>query len=356
MAQHTMSAASGDSASPSKQMAVTLAGAEALLLMPSSLHPVAQAVKPPAKTGDDLIDQDAMAKHRQKVIIVHGIMSDDTHVGALYDCLLSRLEARRACLYTDGGERFSAGKTLRTVDRDWRFDVLVEVSDIPARTLAAAQKADEANMVDLITFWTQLPPQMPLPEDCRIKMVLKSVLIRVAKLYKDRLNNFFASKLINADSGKIDWSKGVYSLTWNEDGKLAQVSHRSGDVATLPPGSVDKSWSLEDNFSDWHAPIVLAPLPPLKLHTLFKKKKSGPYTLPHITGPQNAAFKAIVAEVIADWQKQRGGGPAQMQHSDIKEEVALAERNIKQDRARKAREAAAHALAQKRARRTVTFE
>ena len=148
----------------------------------------------------------------------------------------------------------------------------------------------------------------------------------------------------------------MYSLTWNEDGKLAQVSHRSGDVAALPPGSVGKSWSLEDNFSDWHAQIVLAPLPPLKLHTLFKKKKSGPYTLPHITGPQNAAFKAIVAEVIADWQKQRGGGPVQMQHSDIKEEVALAERNIKQDRARKAREAAAHALAQKRARRTVTFE
>ena len=202
MAQHTMSAASGDSASPSKQMAVTPAGAEALLLMPSSLHPVAQAVKPPAKTGDDLIDQDAMAKHRQKVIIVHGVMSDDAHVGALYDCLLSRLEARRACLCTDGGERFSAGKTARTVDRSWRFDVLVEVSDIPARTLAAAQEADEANMVDLITFWTQLPPQMPLPEDCRIKMVLKSVLIRVAKLYKDRLHNFFASKLINADSGK----------------------------------------------------------------------------------------------------------------------------------------------------------
>jgi hypothetical protein len=92
----------------------------------------------------------------------------------------------------------------------------------------------------------------------------------------------------------------VYSLAWSEDGKLTQVSHRNGDVATLPPGSVDKSWYLEGNFSDWHAQMVLVPLPPLKLHTPFKKKKNGPYTLPHITGPQNAVLKTIVAEVIAE--------------------------------------------------------
>ena len=67
---------------------------------------MAQAAKPPPKTGDDLIDQDAMATRRQKVIRLHGIMSDDWHVGALNDSLLSRLEARRACLYADGGERF----------------------------------------------------------------------------------------------------------------------------------------------------------------------------------------------------------------------------------------------------------
>jgi hypothetical protein len=75
---------------------------------------MAHAVKPSPKIGDELIDQDAMATRRQKVTILHGIMSDVWHVRALYDCFLSRMEARHTCSYADDGERFPTARRCQT--------------------------------------------------------------------------------------------------------------------------------------------------------------------------------------------------------------------------------------------------
>ena len=248
------------------------------------------------------------------------------------------------------------GKTVPDGGWYWHCDCSVKVSDIPVRTSAVAMQADEANVADLITFWTQLPPQRSLLDDSRAMMVPKEQTCCVDNLHKSRLHTVFASKLINADSGEIDWSKGVYSPTWNADGKLVRASHRSGDFVTSPVGAIDEPWQLEVNVRGWHAKMVCPPLPPLKLYTLVKKMQRGPYMFPHRPGPQNTKLREIVVAFVADRQKQRGGGPAPMQHLDIKEDTALAKRTVKQDRASKARAAATHALAQQRARTALTSD
>lgn len=110
---------------------------------------------------------------------------------------------------------------------------------------------------DIFTMATQLRRTDAIPKPCLKKALMAKVLAFRFEHVGPRLTGWFAES-VDAQGG-INWSKcPLFALTW-EGPRLASVSHKLGDVATIPE-HVHISREYKFGFDDQGARFELAPV------------------------------------------------------------------------------------------------
>ena len=277
----------------------------------------------------------------------------------LHNELERRVAARQATLNLDFAERFVRKATMKaSVDVPWVITWVISVSDITTERIAAAMKVDEDAPWQLLVMATQFPWLSAPMDELLIRAVLKSVLDSLNDRHGKRLQNFQRDGGILAN-GKIDWAKGVYKPVFVEGpaGKLKEIVHISGAKKVIATGSVDKAYSLRNNFLDMGACFVADDMPKVPLHLQFKKSLTGPYAvLPMKAGSQ--AWLTLIQEHADLWKAKKAEAKGAPRDTDLKAaekaftENAAAKKSVK----RKDMDGKASELFKKKvAKRTVSF-
>ena len=108
--------------------------------------------------------------------------------------------------------------------------------------------------------------------------------------------------------GELQWKTvGAYSPTFNDEGRLTNIKHRSGEDGEVST-TLGKDSAIRFIWSDWRAMICCPPMPDVKLHVFFKKEKKGPYQK-LTSAPDVYAISKFYSDAVdtiyAEWQEDR---------------------------------------------------
>lgn len=258
-------------------------------------------IQAPPRCGDALLDQEAEAR-LEMLVDMTGIMADDqTHIMPTHGFLVKRLALKEKQVQTDADSKFEKLGSLKTVPTDWVISLIAQASDMPKELLVKAHAFDEESIVQMLMYGAQVGVQLKLPEELRVKDVLQSVLLARFKECGNRWSSFLEVKAIQKN-GKIDWRLGSYDVQFHPNtGKLTGVVHRQTNAkATVEHDLIDKSWALENNFSDYGATFRKAKCPPIKIMSLFSKGE-GPLKLAPVTA-RSKEWAKLVETKYKEWE------------------------------------------------------
>lgn len=319
----------------------------------SQLHPIAARLPPPAKTGDDVQDSDASARYMMFQELVSILIRDGTHIPDLFTRLRNRIDAQSKKDGISPADALKPFTHIKTLSVDYMFEVLVRNSDMSHADLVKARAADEDSTLALFTFLTQMPPHLKALPACQARPVMTRLVTKRTQQCGHRLRTFKKDGGIPAN-GTLNWrGKGAFSPVFDKDGWLIELKHVSGDTILVENQPVSNKFAMTDNHSDWLSAFIMKPLPPLKCHQFFKASASGPYRSPMLTSASKV-WCELVRQSQAEWEAaQRLAAGAQCDGGKEAAAVVKAfEQKRRADKAVVAREAAAKAMAKKRARRS----
>ena len=224
---------------------------------------------------------------------------DRSYVMPLYHALLERRDRLASSIVSDGDAVFPGKFTnLRSVGSDWLLKCALAHSDLSVPDLVAAQTYSDDALYSLVSLACQIPALARLPIRLASQQLLWNTLEARAKDVASQLGTWKADGGLTL-AGMIDWSKGRYDVVVDKATHFIKtVAHRpSGQVVDVSEHRIAGDTVLRDNWSDAGARLEKAPLPPIKLSTLFEKGK-GPHSMRNIAKAK--LFEDFVTEVEAD--------------------------------------------------------
>lgn len=324
--------------------------------MMSSVHPAAARLPAPARTGDELTDGDAAARHLMLQEMVTILLADDSHTADLYTRLKQRVDTKVKQADAQHTELFKTFASFRALDSEWAFSYITKHSDLTASDVIAARMKNEDSTAELMTWVTQLPGNLRMTPACQVKPVFSRICDTRRLAVGDRLHHFKQKGGLAAD-GSVNWKQcGAYTAKFDNAGRLIELRHISGDSIVCSPNAVTNHFVLIDNYSDWQAAFLLRPMPPVKVHMFFKPSGTGPYKAPAMTNTAKP-WIALLEQAESDWQsaKRVAQGDVAPAGAEAKQQIREYETRVKKDRAEKARAKATEVLQAKRRRREISL-
>lgn len=312
----------------------------------------------PKKSGDDDADEERQAKRECAMSVIDYMLEDDTVCLPLYQFVLKR--KARAASYGDDVDKDEQFKTISTFARlepSWVIHLVAELSDLTAAQIIEASKFDEQTPRHLLQFALCYQGGLNIGQNGKIKAVLRAVFIRRHEQLNFRLKDFAKNGGLNTDKS-INWKRGVYSFTFENDSpsaKLVKVTHVSGDAVAIDENTcVTRAWSIVNNHSDYDAVVEMKPLKPTPLCSFFAATKTGPYRHKKMSGDNKAFQQELEDERQAMLTKKKDGATIPEEEVGQKLKAMQSEK-----RAKTLSAARAHAQAvagQVRQRRTLTCQ
>ena len=286
--------------------------------------------------------------------LVAGLVADDRHVPALYAVWQKRKQFKIDQKGMGIDMVFPTGATVRNIEEAWKIDFVAGNSDMPIPDLSACKGYDDDAITNFITFMCGVPPNMKFNEHMLVRSVAAKVLEERKKLLSGRLDHF--KRNVFFQDGKVDWSRGCYSPTYDSNNLLVKLKHISGVEVKADGMNINKDFVLQDNFSDFGATFLKKPMPGIKCHLVFKDSANGPYTAAHITS-STKAFTDLCKAEYDKWKTQRDQNAAGSGSSVIAQRaVTSIDQNKRRASAAGARDKAKAALAKKRAKHQVKIQ
>jgi hypothetical protein len=205
---------------------------------------------------------------------------------------------------------------------------VIENSDLDKNDMKKIREFDNDAPWQLWGNGTGVSLRAPLPK--RLENV--ELFIRWSNEQKARAGGMLANVKASGRllmTGKINYKDTSLQLGFNPSGVLIAVSHpASATDAALPAGlHITRDYKFQNFWNAQDAVAVLAPLPPIMMHTFFDKTSARPfgYASGGSTKKQKEALQATVDEAYTAWQLGIAGIASSSSSSSIvaRDEIAL---------------------------------
>jgi hypothetical protein len=258
-------------------------------------------------------------------------------------------------------EQFASVSVWGKVDEVFIMETLKAHTDLEDLGWLLVCKHPDA-VTQMFEFTFQLAPTLRVLPDLQVKEVMKRFLKARGEALGWPLAKLKELKGV-ASNGELQWKAvGAYTPTFNSDGHLEKLKHRSGDEVEVST-ALGKDSSIRFIWSDWRAMICCPPMPDVKLHVFFKQAKKGPYTkiasAPDLYA-KSKFYSDAVDTIFAEWQEERnqvrgqvGVSETIMQVKKSRDEAATV---LRRTRMEEAREKGTAALKRRREAADVKFD
>lgn len=308
---------------------------------------------PPVRTGNAEIDQNALTAHTCRESCIDDLLNIPELAQPVFNLIRDEkkaIEARKAV--SDGGVDLFKGQTsVSALDEEYKVRFVTRHSDLNGSDVVLMMKYAAEQLNDLIAYALGLPMKGKLPMQFLVKEVLSKFWDDRVELLGNRLREFKKTGGLGKD-GRCSFGgdNGAYSLTFNKDGFLEEIKHRSGDVAAVAQGTgLSENHTLRDNHDDYQACLVMPPMPDVRLASFFSAKdKSGPHQYTCFHG-RPKELQRVAEEYHEQWSSERRANASKLSVSDeVKHKLEEHSRQEKSEKMNKARKAAEAAMAKKK--------
>lgn len=144
----------------------------------TGMHPYAQRLPAPAKTGDEIYDVDMSSRYILLQEIVSTLLRDGSHIQDIYTKLRSRINAQSSKNDVAPADTMKPSTSIKNISVDYLFCAIQEHSDFTQQDLARCRSFDEDSTLALFTFLTQLPPHSKALPQCQAKPVMNRIVAK----------------------------------------------------------------------------------------------------------------------------------------------------------------------------------
>lgn len=241
----------------------------------------AAARMPPAKkTGDTIVDQQALNERKCLIRIVDQLLKEPKFVLPLHAHLLS-MNVNDLQKDVDKTKWSGDYKFLSQIPKGWICDFILRearenaVRVVNSQLLAKLEEDDPENIPSLFSFMLQLPLTLGFPRELRDPYVATLTFSRRCAQVGSRLKPFVQNGRLTP-GGSLDMRKaGCFTLQFNEGGLCTAIKHILGEtVAPAAHVPITRNFALMDNGLDRKAAVVLMPRRDL-LHSFFEARTLG---------------------------------------------------------------------------------
>ncbi|CAK0857281.1 unnamed protein product, partial [Prorocentrum cordatum] len=227
---------------------------------------LAMRVPFPAKTGNQMIDDEAMARRECFMTIIDECSANSGHILPLFNELNKRMRAMAKEVRCEGAKFDVLAKTFAQTDEEFMIRVVVEISDLSLQDVVKAKQMDDGAVFQLMQFALQYPKGLKYPEEARVVEVLSRVFKTRIEVAGQRLKKFKQNGGVSS-TGMLCWKVGCFVLK-SIDGLLSEVGHANGDKEP--------------------------PMPPVLLCEFFKASRTGPYKITKVTSSSKDFAKEVL--------------------------------------------------------------
>lgn len=321
-----------------------------------SLHIYAQKFPRPMLTGNKSLDGDVLARHSMSQRVIDAMVRDRNHAAALYNEVNKREAAAAQTRGATSETLMQDLTTFKKIDDPFSLNFIVKAGKIAdSSTLVACQSKYSDTFSELMTFETQMPGTVRMPDALRISPVLLNFCTKQSEDHGNRLAAFVAKGGITPTG--LNWKFGSYEPRYDENTNLVSIKFINGDEVSVEDSGITSKHVVSDNFNDWSAKFNRPPGAGVKIHLFFKKSKLGPYKTQQLTSG-GKWFQTCVESALTQWEKAKEAATAGALADTATALAALNEGKSQKnkDKAAGARKKAIEALERKRQARTVNFE
>jgi hypothetical protein len=315
------------------------------------------ALKVPAviKTNDPTIDTELESQRYALMTMIDDFVRLPDHILPMRAVLDGR-KRKDSDPHRGVADCFKVVTTFSKLDEAWLAYWVTQHSDLTLANLVAAKRHDKDSTFILASLAAQVPASLKLKSHCRIKVVMYNVLEQRALACGTRIKTFKAQGGITAD-GAIDLkARGCYTMDFDAEDRCINIAHVASGAFVVPAAHIviTKAFALINNHLDKEAAVVLKPLPPLKLASLFGPDL-GPHVYTHISGGTCAQFDAIVDEVHTAYSTTVIASKRGIAAPEFKTELDKPETEIRKVNVKRAREMAKLKITERKTKRTITL-
>jgi hypothetical protein len=228
----------------------------------------------------------------------------------------------------DIGGIFEKVGSLRQTPIDFIIDWVLSVSDLTLADIKLAKSYDGDAPWHLVSYGTQLSMSWKLHAKFKNSDLFKRFLTERHIKVGSNLARVKANGKLQV-SGKLDWKDSCLKLAFDKkEHKLISITHtKTGALAALPNGHNFSTFYKYTGFwCDEDASAVLAPMPAVRLATLFgKQPQVFGYTRGNNTKKSSDAFDVEVgileAAWLADAEKVKAGANSKSSAIEVKKEM-----------------------------------
>lgn len=320
---------------------------------PSDLHPFAQKLPMPKRTGNHSYDEDMEAKALMLKEMLSTCLLDLSHVPPLYAKMRERVRQQAS---PNEDIEFRDVKALRGLDPDFVVDFITRKSDLMLEEVIALMKKDSDAPLQIMAFGVQLPLSLRWPPALFSREATYRFLNQRTKEAGNRLEKIKGHGTVAR--GALTWAKGCYKPSFDHHGRMEKVTHWNGDVVIVPPElHINKTnAAIVDNWSDTAAAISQPLISPVKFINLFASSNTGPYKY-NIYQKKCPELDRAIQEIVTEYEDEKRNCTSASSsgvHSAAENIEELKSQQAK-ERAKRARAKAAEARSNKRTKNHIAI-
>lgn len=271
------------------------------------------------KTGSALMDEDNEAKREMAMTVIDALVDDLDNAVPLHSALLKR--QRLLDEAPSDTAMFKNATGPKQLDEDWVIHWLSTHSDLSTKEIVSSKAKDSESAYQLFMYALSFGPGLRFPSELQYRETAVNFFNARYEAAGKRLDKFKKNGGLS-QTGRLNWVKGAYCLTFAPNGKLASIAHANGDKIAFDlagDNPLNSKFALEQNWLDFGSYMYRDGFPRFHLHEYFKASKTGPYKIVYYTGKskQLASDVATVHEQVE--RKNEATAAAQQADEDVQE-------------------------------------
>ena len=243
-------------------------------------------------------------------------------------------------------------------DENMSIDWLSARSDLLVEDIQQMALVNPDYIAQLMEAEHQLKPSLKVTDRLKIYDVTKNFMTECADKHGNFLKTFKRQGGFDPLTGTLDWTHGVYTVTW-KDGFADTITWRGQESVNVFSEKISAEFDLVRNFSDMRCAFHKAGRKDQELHQFFAQGTNGPHGHDYLKMPSSKckAFQDLEAKAYNSWIVAKKAAEQATQISPQAKKAAAAVKEVRsKERAEimgKAREAAKHKLEERTRMATV---
>jgi hypothetical protein len=324
---------------------------------PDQLSPYAKRVPATPKTGNKLIDQQALTQRLLLQQVISDCQRDGGNIAVAQAAIRERAQHLASQAVTMNADVFKSFGTLRRLDDDFKIDFIVSETGLNQKQVSTLydKKAEDINYI--ITYITQIRLDQKLPDMLAAKPVCRMFLKERIAICARTLH--VIPGILKADGTLERFKLACYTPKYDATGLCVALTHASGAVQPITKSFLKRGeFAFVDGNDDMSCGIKYADIPVMRISDMWVDKAAGPFAIQQFAGTKCQAklvmaVKLVYDQWVATTQTLTGAGAAASQSKAIVEKVKTAKAKAS---AQKGRAAAKVKFAEKATDRIIKLD